>query len=176
MSADPARLDGDDLRALVREVLRDALPDLPRPPDPPATPAPAAESVTPTETAARPTWTDVRVESDEDLAALVRAVARQCAEPQRRAELAEHGGGFRLLRPEPHPEPEPKPELESDRTADIASSDVAVLRVERGAVTERNVREAERTGARVVAAAGVVITPLARDRARSGGVQIEKEH
>ncbi|MFI5099218.1 MAG: hypothetical protein ACHQE5_01690 [Actinomycetes bacterium] len=51
-----------------------------------------------------------------------------------------------------------------------------VLRVERGAVTERHVREAGRTGARIVAARGVVLTPLARDRARSSGIDIEKEY
>ena len=48
-------------------------------------------------------------------------------------------------------------------------------RIERGAVTERVVRDAARAGERLVLGPGAVLTPLARDRARSSGVQIEKE-
>lgn len=50
-----------------------------------------------------------------------------------------------------------------------------VIRVERGAVTERAVRDAAAAGARLVLAPAAVLTPMARDRARSLGVQIEKE-
>jgi hypothetical protein len=50
-----------------------------------------------------------------------------------------------------------------------------VLRVERGAVTERDVKKAAADGARVVIGRRAVLTPLARDKARSLGVVIEKE-
>jgi hypothetical protein len=50
-----------------------------------------------------------------------------------------------------------------------------VLRVERGALTERMVEDAAASGARVVLARRAVATPLARDRARRLGVEIEKE-
>jgi hypothetical protein len=50
-----------------------------------------------------------------------------------------------------------------------------VRRVERGAVTERMVRDAARAGERLVLGRGAVLTPLARDRARASGVEIEKE-
>jgi hypothetical protein len=49
------------------------------------------------------------------------------------------------------------------------------LRIEKGAVTERHVREAADKGARIVLAPRAVLTPMARDRARSLGVEIEKE-
>ena len=49
------------------------------------------------------------------------------------------------------------------------------IRVERGAVTERAVRDAAAAGARLVLARRAVLTPMARDRARSLGVEIEKE-
>ena len=49
------------------------------------------------------------------------------------------------------------------------------MRIEKGAVTERIVREAAEAGARLVLSPRAVITPMARDRARSLGVQIEKE-
>jgi hypothetical protein len=50
-----------------------------------------------------------------------------------------------------------------------------VIRIERGAVTERAVRDAAAQGARLVLAPRAVLTPMARDRARSLGVEIEKE-
>jgi hypothetical protein len=49
-------------------------------------------------------------------------------------------------------------------------------RVERGAVTERMVREAAAAGERrLVLGRRAVLTPLARDRARAIGVEIVKE-
>ena len=48
-------------------------------------------------------------------------------------------------------------------------------RVEKGAVTEAMVAAAARAGARLVLGRGAVLTPLARDRARAAGVEIEKE-
>ncbi len=50
------------------------------------------------------------------------------------------------------------------------------MRIERGAVTERTVREGARhDGARRLLGRRAVLTPLARDKARSMGVEIEKE-
>ena len=49
------------------------------------------------------------------------------------------------------------------------------LRVERGAVTERKVEEAARAGVRLVLGRGAVLTPLARDKARAKGIEIERE-
>jgi len=49
------------------------------------------------------------------------------------------------------------------------------LRVEHGAVTERKVEEAVKAGARLVLGRGAVLTPLARDKARAKGIQIERE-
>ncbi len=153
MTAQPGGFAADDLRALVREVLLEALPDAQatEPALPPADPAePALER-----------W--VVVGSDDDLDELVRTVARECADPQRREALATGRLRYRL-----------SPGPDGSGEADEAGG--PVLRVERGAVTERHVREASRTGARIVAARGVVLTPLARDRARSSGVDIEKEY
>ena len=46
----------------------------------------------------------------------------------------------------------------------------------RGAVTERKVQEAAKAGGRIVLGRGAVLTPLAREKARALGVQIEREH
>jgi len=45
----------------------------------------------------------------------------------------------------------------------------------RGAVTERKVQEAAKAGGRIVLGRGAVLTPLAREKARALGVQIERE-
>jgi hypothetical protein len=49
------------------------------------------------------------------------------------------------------------------------------LRIERGAVTERTVKDAAAAGARLVLAPGAVLTPLAREKARALGIEIERE-
>jgi hypothetical protein len=51
----------------------------------------------------------------------------------------------------------------------------SVVRVDRGAVTERKVEEAAKAGARLVLGPGAVLTPLAREKARAKGIEIERE-
>jgi hypothetical protein len=50
-----------------------------------------------------------------------------------------------------------------------------VVRVDRGAVTERKVAEAAKAGARLVLGRAAVLTPLAREKARALGIEIERE-
>lgn len=50
-----------------------------------------------------------------------------------------------------------------------------VHRLDKGAVTEAHVRKAAAAGARLVLGRRAVLTPLARDRARALGVHVEKE-
>jgi hypothetical protein len=59
--------------------------------------------------------------------------------------------------------------------ASPGATHAAVIRVEKGAVTERAVRAAAAEGARIILGRGAVLTPLARDQARALQVQIEKE-
>ena len=49
------------------------------------------------------------------------------------------------------------------------------VRVERGAVTERKVAEAAKAGGRLIIGKAAVLTPLAREKARALGVEIERE-
>ena len=42
-------------------------------------------------------------------------------------------------------------------------------------MTERTVKEAAKAGARLVLGPGAVLTPLAREKARALGVEIERE-
>lgn len=143
----------DELRAAVRGVLRDVLPSevLARSASGPSSTGP----VTGPE-AGSVLGDAVVVRNDGDLDALVRRVAEACADPRQRAALAAGRHGLRLAREQPEP---------GERT----------LRVERGAVTERTVQRAASDGARLVVGRRAVLTPLARDRARSLGVSVEKE-
>ena len=50
------------------------------------------------------------------------------------------------------------------------------VRVEHGAVTERTVAKAATAGGRLVLGPRAVLTPLAREKARALGIEIEREH
>jgi len=74
----------------------------------------------------------------------------------------------------------PPEELEAIRAGRLrftlgAAQPAGVVRVERGAVTERKVDEAAKAGARLVLGPAAVLTPLARDKARAKGIKIERE-
>ena len=101
---------------------------------------------------------EVALRTDADLDGFVRRLAALCAEPKRRAALQQGRHGFRLATASPPPPAEGE-----------------VVRVDRGAVTERTVSRAAAQGARLVLGKGAVLTPLARDKARSLGVVLERE-
>jgi hypothetical protein len=101
----------------------------------------------------------VDLRSDEHLDHFVRSLARRLDNPRDR--MAILSGRVRFS-------------LAAASTAETAAAGPA-LRIEKGAVTERHVREAAEKGVRLVLSARAVLTPMARDRARSLGVEIEKE-
>lgn len=140
-----------ELRALVREVLREVLPAAV------LSAAVTDRAAAPHDSASRRDTVELR--DDADLDAFVRTVAARCADPGQRAALAEGRHDYRLAAPPP---------------AD-AATDPGVLRIDRGAVTERTVAKAAAAGHRLVLGPRAVLTPLARDRARSLGVTITKE-
>jgi hypothetical protein len=130
--------DHDDLRALIREVIRDQL-SLIR----------ATGSV---ET--------VSLSTDADLDAFVSRLISMGE--QDREDVRVGRKRFRLAAPAP-----------AGRVP--APAGPAVRRIDKGAVTESVVKDAARAGQRLVLGPAAVLTPLARDRARVSGVQIEKE-
>jgi hypothetical protein len=117
---------------------------------------PAAAAPAPADPEAEP----VAIADDQELNAFATLLARRCEDTDERAAIAAGRVRFRL-RDAAAPSGEPAP--------------AAVMRIEKGAVTERTVREAAAAGARLVLAPRAVLTPMARDRARSMGVAIEKE-
>jgi hypothetical protein len=135
-----------------------------RPPSAPARPAAGPPRPAPT---ARPTPAGATVEtvtldSDDDLQAFVRSLVTRLESPRDRLAIKAGRLQFRLRR--------------SATSAGATASDTTpVTHVPRGAVTERQVRQAHSEGTRLVLARAAVLTPLARETARTLGVQIERE-
>jgi hypothetical protein len=143
--------DIEELRALVREVIRDVLPN----------------GLVVTETA--------NLSTDEDLAAFVKRLLELA--PGQREELRSGRKRFRLASPQAPSVPAGAGQAGAGHSngAERAGPSAPVRRIERGAVTEAVIAAAARAGERLVLGRGAVLTPLARDRARASGVQIEKE-
>jgi hypothetical protein len=102
----------------------------------------------------------VTIDTDEELDAFVRSLAARLENPRDRLAVRAGKLRFTLRRP-----------------AQAAGSGAGgeAVRVEKGAVTERAVRDAAARSARLVLARRAVLTPLARDQARALGVHIERE-
>jgi len=157
MSADKP-IDRDAIRAMVRQVLRDALPEAVRE----KIAAQAADAAAPKEKAeARAADSDaskvedVSIATDAELAAFVRRVVEQ------REAIQSGRLKFRLKRVR--------------KSADAEPAKGGGEHVDKGIVTEKRVMAAAKAGRRLVVGKGVVVTPLARDKARQLGVQIERE-
>ncbi len=100
----------------------------------------------------------VQLRTDAELEAFVSGLARRLESPGERDAILSGRVRFRL----------------GAGPAEAAPG-AQTIRVESGAVTERAVKEAARAGARLVLSPRAVLTPTARDSARSLGVEIEKE-
>jgi hypothetical protein len=159
MSAENPPVDREAIRALVRQVLRDALPEAVRE----KIAAQAADAAAPKKkTEARPAEAetskveDVVLATDAELAAFVRRVIEQ------REAIQSGRLKFRMKRARKSAETESAPRGGSER-------------IDKGIVTEKTVMAAAKAGKKLVVGKGVVLTPLARDKARQLGVEIERE-
>ena len=168
--ADPALV-----RAVLRDVLAELLPDLvaeargterapttstaiPTMPPPPvaAVHRPAGWSGGGAATPQGGVVEEVSLTSDDQLHAFVQRLLQRVEDPQQRAAI--RSGALRFsLRHGP------------------AASAGSERRIEQGAVTERLVREAAAAGSSILVGPKAVLTPLARDVARTLGVTIQKE-
>lgn len=170
---------GDALSGLVRETVREVLLEL-RAPDRTPPGAGTVEPLPARSQAATPAWAQfvsdsgprrrteqVRIETDKDLAAFVSRILSLADNPRTRADLRNGWLRFSLAGPTVI--------RAAGGRAPVTSGRTPALRVSRGLVTERTVEAAAEQGRRLLIAKGVVVTPLARDKARSLGVDIEKE-
>ncbi|HET9721260.1 MAG TPA: hypothetical protein VFP55_14360 [Solirubrobacteraceae bacterium] len=104
----------------------------------------------------------IRIESDEDLQVFVRSLLTRLESPRDRLAIKAGRLRFRLQR-------------SAAAAGESKPGTAPVVRVSRGAVSERAVRDAHAAGARLLLDRRAVLTPLARDTARALGVQIERE-
>ena len=141
--------DLDELRALVREVIRDLLPN------------------------GLPVTETVDLSTDEDLGAFVKRLLD--LDSEQREELRSGRKRFRLASAQAPAAPMAPVPAGPVHRAERAGEPSPVRRIERGAVTEAMINQAARQGERLLLGRGAVLTPLARDRARASGVPIEKE-
>src|SRR5499433_130476 len=171
MTAQPG-VDGEAIRALVREVLADLLPAARRDPGNPAgagsaQPGPvwaAGEPAGPGQAGLPHTVREhvesvevVTIRTDADLGAFVLHLLHLFENPKHRDAVRSGRLRFRLA------------------PAAVPGSAQPSHRIEKGAVTEAMVAASARAGARLVLGRRAVLTPLARDRARATGVEIVKE-
>jgi hypothetical protein len=139
---------GSDERDLLRQMVRQVLQEV------------VPETMA---SASAPSEETVSLMTDAELDAFVRRIAALCDDADERERLRSGARRFRLAAA-----------AATDHAAP-ATSAAPVVRVDRGAVTERHVREAAAQGADLVLGRGAVLTPLARDRARVADVRITKE-
>ncbi|CRZ16997.1 hypothetical protein [Mycolicibacterium neworleansense] len=164
----------DELRALVREVVRDAVRDIGAaaktpgpvaiPPSQPPAPAPAPPTVAdqfgvdptgPRAVDGRNRTETVQLSNDRDLDNFVRKLLRLFESPKTRADLKAGRLSFRL----------------AGRAS--AGGPGTIHRIDTGAVTERHI--ADLAGGTLVLGRKAVLTPLAREKARTLGITIQKE-
>ena len=149
-------VDREAIRAMVRQVLRDAIPETVR--------ARIASEVgkaaaTPAEDAGNARTEEVTLATDADVAAFVRRILKLARDPKQREAMESGRLAFRL----------------KSATASGPARRSGGERIEKGLLTERAVAAAARAGKRLVVGRRVVLTPLARDKARQLGVEIERE-
>jgi hypothetical protein len=141
-------LDGNELRALIRDVIATEIAAVKRE----AAPAKAL-----------PAEHRVRIASDADLAAFARQVLSLASDPATRSAIANGSYRFTL-------ESGSSPAAVGAPTAPAASA----ARIEKGVVTENALLKLPRGTTRLQVGANVSVTPLARDKASSLGITIER--
>ncbi len=175
----------DAARELIRELLSEALA-VPNGNGkggdavPAVYPPPPVAAVHRPSTWAAPAAEPVTLRTDEDLERFVLALLVRLEDPTQReairagrvrftlggAAAPAHGDARGVGGPPAHARA---------RGAGGAPAHAGVIHVARGAVTERKVAEAAKAGARLVLGPGAVLTPLAREKARALGIELERE-
>jgi hypothetical protein len=163
-----AGLDSDAVRSVIREVLAELLPGTLAAAAASSTGQPYSQPGTTQPGVAQPglaytvhedaqSVEMVSLRTDADLGAFVKRLLQLVENPKHRDALRSGRLRFRLA------------------PATLPGSARPAHRVEKGAVTEAMVGNAARAGVRLVLGRRAVLTPLARDRARIAGVEIERE-
>lgn len=165
-----------DLRAMVRAALRDAMPEIvgqaaapPRAATTAEAGAPAGDEMARRISAAAQAGggtITVRIDDDDDLLAFA-AMFITCGDPLAQAAIMQGKVRLQLDRGTPAPT---TPRPATSHPAAPAGAEIAA-----GVVGERQVVEIAKTHRVLLVAKDVVVTPLARDRARACGLEIVRK-
>lgn len=170
-----SRIDREDLRKLVREALKEALGGAANAP-PGATPArssapPAgsgqggfAASLRAALAAGRPARVPVTIGSSADLGRFARDIAEASSHPDLKAAIASGDIGFDLAG---------GPGAAAKAPATAAAD--AAYEMKTGVLSETRLVEIARGHRRIVIGADVVLTPLARDKAREMRIELTRQ-
>jgi hypothetical protein len=143
--------DNEMLRSLVRDALREALGGANG----------AAEIAKALAVEAKPAQVVevVSLNNDSDVKSLVNRVLDMATDPHTLSALRQGQIVFQL----------------NQQASNHSTSDSGITRIEKGAVTESTIRKAAESGSTLIVARKVVVTSLARDKARDLGVTIIRE-
>jgi hypothetical protein len=137
-------LDGNELRALIRDVIAAEIAAVKRD----AAPGASAEH-------------RVRISNDADLAAFAKQVLSLADDPATRSAIANGSYRFRL-------------EGSASAAPSASAPASTAARIDKGVVTETLLLKLPKGTRRLQVGAGVSVTPLARDKAGSLGITIER--
>lgn len=143
--------DNEMLRALVRDALREALSG--------ANGVSEIAKALTVQTKPAQLVEVVSLNTDADVKSLVNRVLDMAADPQSLAALREGTIVFQL----------------SNQSSQHSANGSNTTRIEKGAVTESTIRKAAESGSTLILGRKVVVTSLARDKARDLGVTIIRE-
>jgi hypothetical protein len=155
-------IDSATLRSLIREVIEEEVKAFKA--GRPASPRQITTAAVPpiSDTASMP----ANIASDGDLAAFARQVLILAEQPALRAAILAGRHPFRLA------SPSPAGTTTTQQTTPAPAG--RVHRVERGVVTESLLLKLPGDVARLILGPGVTVTPLARDKAKSRNISIER--
>jgi hypothetical protein len=177
------KIDREELRRLVREALREALGGTAPTAARAAPPPPRSQAAAPAATARpeagfaatlraalaarRPARVAVSVRSSAELDGFARDVAADSSQPDLRAAIASGDLGFDLAGG-------PAATQVPSAAAKVASTGTP-YEMKSGVLSETRIVEIARTHKRIAVGADVVLTPLARDKARELKVELTRQ-
>jgi hypothetical protein len=172
-------IDREALRGLIRQVLQDAVPaDLQKKLSAALKSKAAAPKTTRAAVSAAPAdqrTEEVSIASDGDLQRFVQRLLALADDAGSRDALKSGRIRFRLAKSGHRSPATLKRPQREDRSLPAAAPSAGAHRIDKGLVAERHIVAAAKSGKKLTVAKGVVVTPLARDKARQLGVVIERE-
>ncbi len=172
-------IDREALRGLIRQVLQDAVPaDLQKKLSAALKNKASAPKPGKATAAAKPAeqrTDEISIASDADLERFIHRLLALAEDADSREAIKSGRMKFRLAKSGRRPVISPTAPPRAERAPAAAPQSTGGHRIDKGLVAERHIVAAAKSGKKLTVAKGVVVTPLARDKARQLGVVIERE-